>query len=253
MKPFHPEINLLFNALVFFTRIPAPQGVDYSGSNLNKASRYLPLIGLLIGVCAALMLSLTAQFLPQSLAVLLSMLTTILLTGAFHEDGLADCADGFGGGWNKEQVLRIMKDSRIGTYGAVALLISLTIKFHALSELLYPASVLILGHSLSRFAAVCLIYRDSYVREDADAKAKPLANRIDRNGLLIASLPPVLALLLMASLSAWLVLIPVCLVAVACSYYFKKRIGGYTGDCLGTCQQLTELSIYLFFCLPWFI
>lgn len=253
MKAFHPEINLLFNALVFFTRIPAPQGVDYSAANLNRASRYLPLVGLFIGACAALILSIAEQVFPLSLAVLLSMLTTILLTGAFHEDGLADSADGFGGGWNKEQVLRIMKDSRIGTYGVVALIITLAIKYHALSELMYPASILILGHSLSRFAAVCLIYRDSYVREDTDAKAKPLANRIDRNGLLIASLPPVLALLLMASLSAWLVLIPVCLITAGCSYYFNKRIGGYTGDCLGTCQQLTELSIYLFFCLPWFI
>lgn len=253
MKPFHPEINLLFNALVFFTRIPAPKGVDFSTVNLNRASRYFPLIGLFVGACAALVLITTSQFLPLSLAVLLSMASSILITGAFHEDGLADSVDGFGGGWSKEQVLRIMKDSSIGTYGVVALIITLAIKYHALGELMYPASVLILGHSLSRFAAVCLIYRDNYVREGADAKAKPLASTIERNGLLIAGLPPVLALLLMASLNAWLVLIPVCLITAGCSYYFNKRIGGYTGDCLGTCQQLTELSIYLFFCLPWFI
>ncbi|MEH6575708.1 MAG: adenosylcobinamide-GDP ribazoletransferase [Amphritea sp.] len=253
MKPFHPQLNLFFNALVFFTRIPAPPGVDYSTQHLTQASRYLPLIGLLVGSIGALVWLASAALLPDPLAIIFSIAATILLTGAFHEDGLADSADGFGGGWNKEQILRIMKDSRIGSYGAITLMLVLASKYSALMHIAYPASVMILAHTLSRFAAVCLISHDNYVREDETAKVKTLANHIDRKGLIIAAAPVLLTLSLMASITAWLVLVPVLLVTLGCSYYFNKRIGGYTGDCLGACQQLTELTCYLFFCLPLFI
>lgn len=257
MKPFHPQLHLFFNALVFFTRIPAPNGVDYSAENLNRASRYFPWIGVLVGGIGALSYSLAETIFPPSLALLLAMAATVWVTGAFHEDGLADSADGFGGGWQKAQILAIMKDSRIGTYGTVTLMLVMAGKFSALSQITDPASVMILAHCLSRFAAVCLIYHDTYVREDADAKAKPLASQISAQGLTIAALPVLLILFIMASLSSqltvWLVLIPVALVTIGCSRYFNRRLGGYTGDCLGACQQVTELTCYLFFCLPFFI
>ncbi|GGK69244.1 adenosylcobinamide-GDP ribazoletransferase [Amphritea balenae] len=253
MKPFHPQVNLFFNALVFFTRIPAPAGVDFSSANLSQASRYLPIIGLLIGAIAAVIWWVTSQLLPQPIAILLSMLSTLLATGAFHEDGLADCADGFGGGWEKPQILTIMKDSRIGAYGAIALIMMLALKFSALSSLTHIITALLLGHSLSRLAAVCLIYKDSYVQDDAQSKVKPVARTIDKQGMLVAALPAILIFILMADIAALLVLIPVTLTTLGCSFYFNKRIGGYTGDCLGSCQQLNELVIYLWFCLPWML
>lgn len=249
MKPFPDQLNLFFNALVFFTRIPAPQGVDFSAENLNRASRYFPLVGAFVGLIAALVWWCSAQFFPNEIAILLSMAATLLATGCFHEDGLADCADGFGGGWEKSQVLEIMKDSRIGTYGTVVLIIALGLKFAALNSITELVSVLILGHCLSRFASVYLIYKDDYVQEDLVSKAKPLASKIDRQGLMIAALPAALVLILMASVTAWLVVIPVILITLACSQYFRKRIDGYTGDCLGTCQQLNEIAIYLWFSL----
>jgi len=252
MKRFPAEINLFFNALVFFTRIPAPKGVVFSESNQNLASRYFPLIGLLIGSVCAFIYLVSSHIFPSSIALLLSMATSLLLTGAFHEDGLADSADGFGGGWTKKQILQIMKDSRIGTYGTVTVITALALKYNALAAIAQPALIMVLGHSLSRLAAVFLIYKDQYVRDDDQAKAKPLANSIDLRSLGIAALPPI-AVLLMMDLTAWLVLAPVALTVVLCSRYFNQRIGGYTGDCLGACQQLSELTIYLFFCIPLFL
>lgn len=249
MKPFHPEINLFFNALVFFTRLPAPKGVDFSDANLSKASRYFPLIGLLIGVIAAFVWWLTAHIFDTTLAVLFSMLSTLLITGAFHEDGLADCADGFGGGWQKQQVLQIMKDSRIGSYGAIALVMILLFKYAALDQLLYPMAALILAHPLSRLAAVSIVHLDTYVRDSGSSKVQSAARQIEFGSLIIAALPVMLVLLVLADMQIWLVLIPVILVTQLCRRYFKRRIGGYTGDCLGACQQLTELTVYLWFCL----
>ena len=115
------EIRLFFTALMFFTRLPCPAWVGYSESYLNHSARYFPLVGVIVGGIGGLTFWLAQLIWPPSIAVLLSMLATIAVTGAFHEDGLADSCDGFGGGWGKEQVLAIMKDSRLGTFGAIGL------------------------------------------------------------------------------------------------------------------------------------
>ncbi len=246
------HLNLFYNALTFFTRLPAPPWVEYSEQHLNRSSRFFPWVGLLVGAVAALSFWLCAQLFPLPLAALLSMLSTILLTGAFHEDGLADVCDGFGGGWTRDQVLTIMKDSRIGTYGVAGLGLALLLKHQALVQLTDMVPILLLAHTLSRFAAVTLLYTDCYVRQDPLSKARPLAQQISVQELAIAALPVLLCLLLLDA-RAWLVLVPVLILRQGLAAYFRRRIGGYTGDCLGACQQLCELAIYLFFCLPWFI
>lgn len=245
----HPEVHLFFNALTFFTRIPAPAWVEFSDQHLNRASRYFSWIGLIVGSVAAITYFLAASLFPQSLAIILSMLATVWLTGGFHEDGLADACDGFGGGWEKSQILTIMKDSRLGTYGALGLLFALLMKFQTLNviEQLIPA--LLLAHTLSRFAALTLIYSDDYVREDLQSKAKPLANRMSQRELMIAAIPVLLCLIPLGP-KVWLVIIPVWLMRNWLSQFFRRWIGGYTGDCLGATQQLCELTVYLYFCLP---
>jgi len=240
--------QLFKTALMFFTRIPINLP-NFQESDLNDSVQYFPLVGVLVGAIAALAFWLSQLVLPVSLAVLISMGVSIYLTGAFHEDGLADAADGLGGGWHKEQVLTIMQDSRIGSYGAVALLMVLLTKFQALTHIgtmLLPM-VLIAGHALSRFAGVLVIYTQRYVR--AEGKSKPLATHLSRQQLLVASIFGLLPLILfVAYLGQWQLLVSILPVMAAWSWFsrlLKRRLGGYTGDCLGAMQQITELAFYL--------
>lgn len=230
-------------AILFFTRIPI-KFQDFNEADLNKATRFFPLVGMLVGAVGALVFWLADILLPLEIAVLISMVATILLTGAFHEDGLADAVDGLGGGWTKEQVLTIMVDSRIGSYGAIGLVLALLIKYQALSyqtAAFIPASI-IAGHALSRLCAVLVMLTQTYVK--AAGKSKPLATELKLTELIMATsfglLP--LAFLEIQFLGA---LIPVAVVWLWFSAKIKTRLGGYTGDCLGAMQQMTEIAFYI--------
>lgn len=241
------ELEYFFGAVRFFTRLPVPAWVGHSSAGLNRAARYFPAVGILVGLIAVLVYGLTSLVWPKTLALLASMAATIYATGAFHEDGLADSIDGLGGGWDKAQVLTIMKDSRLGSYGAVGLVLVLLGKFLALVELreVWIPAVLIAGHALSRFCSTTLIYYLDYVREDAQAKSKPLATHLSRGELLIAGLFAGAALLMLPPGPAVRATLFAALVTVYCGRLFHRRLGGYTGDCLGATQQLTELAFYL--------
>jgi adenosylcobinamide-GDP ribazoletransferase len=235
--------RLLKTALVFFTRVPLMLP-DYDEADLARSTRYFPLVGLLVGAFGALVFWLGDFLLPLELAVLLSMVATLLLTGAFHEDGLSDAVDGLGGGWEKEQVLTIMTDSRVGSYGAIAIVLALLIKFQALSHLsaaMIPLA-LVAGHALSRFCAALVIATQSYVKPEG--KAKPLATQITPGELLVAAVFGLLPLVLL-DIRLLSSLVPVTLVWFWFSAKIRSRIGGYTGDCLGAMQQLTEVAFYL--------
>lgn len=243
------EPEYFFAALRFFTRLPVPAWVGHSQAQLDQAARYFPLVGVIVGTLGALVTEVSALLLPVSLAILLGMVATLLVTGAFHEDGLADTIDGMGGGWGKAQVLTIMKDSRVGSYGAIGIGLALLTKYTALAEIegaFEPpvlAFALVAAHGVSRFASTTLIHGLEYVREDETAKSKPLARRLSFGGMACAGLFGLLPCLLLG----WYALVPLMLVALTtllAARYFQRRIGGYTGDCLGATQQLTELAFY---------
>ena len=245
MNPVRRELEYFFGAVRFFTRLPAPAWVGHSAEMLNHSARYFTLVGLIVGLIGALVFALTSFFFPKTLAVLLAMAATILVTGAFHEDGWADMVDGFGGGWTRERTLEIMKDSRIGSYGAIALVLLLLAKFMALVELdmLLVAPALIAGHALSRLCATSVMHFLDYARDEG--KAKPLATRISLGELAVAGFFGLIALVLLPPLS---VITGVLLAAAATAWLtrkFKHRLGGYTGDCLGATQQLAEVAFYL--------
>lgn len=237
------EWRLWLVALSFFTRVPV-QVADFKEAELNHAAKYFPLVGILVGLVAAAIYGLAILVWPLKLAVLASMAATIWLTGAFHEDGLADAADGLGSGWEKQQVLIIMQDSRLGSFGAIALFLVLLTKFEALSHTSAPLlpGIMLAGHALSRFAAVLVIYTQSYVR--ASGKSKPLATQLTRGEMLLAGLFG-LAPLALLGYKVLLAMLPVALIWFWFSNKLKKRLGGYTGDCLGAMQQLTEVAFYL--------
>ena len=240
------EWTVLLGAVQYFTRLPVPARIGHGPAVLGEAIRYLPLIGVAVGALAAGIYTAALHVLPARLAILLSMAGTVWLTGAFHEDGLADSADGLGGGYDREQVLAIMKDSRLGTFGALALLLAVLVKWEALAALPAAAvpAALVAAHAGSRALAVVLMATLPYVRPAAaDSRARPLVS-VSRFSLVIALLTGALPLLLLgragliaaaaASLGAWYV-----------HQRLSARLGGYTGDGLGAAQQLAELACYI--------
>lgn len=237
-------------AMGFFSRLPMPKNTPYSEERMNRSGRYFSTVGLLLGVlCGGVFLLLDAV-LPSAIAIFLMMSFSLMLTGAFHEDGLTDMADGIGGGMTVERRLTIMKDSRIGTYGASALIMALLGKWVLLNELVSMAGlfmIIITGYTFSRAIAASLIYDMPYVSDLDTSKSKPLANKQTKGELAFLMLIGLLP-------SLWFGLAFTCVLAFVAYVFrvgFKKwliaRIGGFTGDCLGAAQQLMELLIYIVF------
>ena len=243
-------------AIQFFTRLPVPAWVGHAPQQLDQSARYFPLVGAVVGALAAAVLWLAVQVLPLPLAAGLSMAASILVTGAFHEDGLSDFADGMGGGHSKEKILAIMKDSRIGVYGAVTLILVLLLKYQALVELCathslqLAAAALIAAHTVSRLMAASLILTQSYVRDDESARAKSAAHHMNPFSFAIALLSALAALFIPYAVAASAAALAAAVAAALLmrtwlAWRLQKRLGGYTGDCLGAVQQLSELAFYL--------
>ncbi len=246
---FRKQLNLLLIAMSFFTRIPIPAWVEFDSDKLNKASRYFGVVGVIVGVLSAAVFWLSQFILPNSVAVILAIIASVLITGGFHEDGLADTADGFGGGWKVADKLKIMKDSRIGTYGTLAVGLTLLLKWQLLVEIalyspLKAAIALIVAHSLSRVVAASMIFSEQYVTEDDGSKSKPLAQHQHINDLLILCLSGFAVLACLNGLVAFVLLLALVALRQLLIWGFNRQIGGYTGDTLGAAQQISELMCY---------
>lgn len=234
---------------MFFTRLPVPT-IPYSLQILQKSARYFSWVGVLVGLVAAVTYFLLQQYVSISLAIVVSTVSTILLTGAFHEDGWADSCDAFGGGYTPEKILLIMKDSRLGTYGVIGLIGMLSTKFLLITELstkLVPwqvATCMVYAHCVSRLGAVGVMQLLPYVQDIDASKVKPLANRKLYTYEWALALLPVLVSIYWLPIQYVLVLPLCCVTVLLCAWYFKRKIGGYTGDCLGATQQVTECVCY---------
>jgi adenosylcobinamide-GDP ribazoletransferase len=255
------EITIFFTALMFYTRIPCPKNLDHSPEHLNRASRYFPLIGWIVGTISFLVFWFSSILFDLNIAILLSLIAGVLVTGAFHEDGLADTFDGFGGGWTKPKILEIMKDSRIGAYGVIALIFLFTLKFFAIFHLIKKMHsdnyliplIFIVYHALSRLTAINLVFTSHYTREDETSKIKPIAKSYSTKEVLGAYCFGLIPLIFLCFYH-WLflfVLVPLILLYFYSKYYFNKWIDGYTGDCLGAVEQLAEVTCLLTFIVIW--
>ena len=243
------QLRAFFTALMFLTRVPCPRWVGHTPDLLARSTTWFPAVGLLVGLCGALVYRGAALGWPPLVAATLAVGATVWLTGAFHEDALADACDGFGGGWEPDQVLAIMKDSRIGSYGAVGLGLALVARAAALAGLepALAARALVAGHVLGRWSSLPLIWRYRYVRESG-AKSRPFAASVTPLRLAAGSalaLAIVAATLATRPTAAALVLAAALAVTALAGRYFRRRIGGITGDCLGAANQLVELAAYL--------
>lgn len=249
IKALRHEFWRFLLAVEFLTRVPVVARSAYSEQRFADSVRHYPLVGLLVGTIAAAVFLVAARFLPHVIAVLLSTAFVMLFTGAFHEDGLADTFDGIGGGNTAERSLEIMKDSRIGVFGMAALWTVLATKVSALNSMdgIAVAISLVAAHCMSRWSSVVAIASSSYVRHEGTGK--PVAAGIRRSALMYASivgLAPLPGLVLVG--------LPMAAVGAAVGLaaghaltrlFYERKIGGYTGDCLGAVQQLSELGVYL--------
>lgn len=243
---------LLFKmALMFFTRIPVGKLEAYDQDLLNQSARYFPLVGVVVGFLCALVYALVQAIWPPTVSVILSVGFGIWLTGAFHEDGLADCCDGLGGGWDKARILEIMKDSRIGTYGFVGLGLVLSLKVFSLIELAQGnlslwavCVVMVAGHTFSRWSACVIMRVMAYVRLDETSKSKPIAKTFSQHDSIFASI----IALVVACFLPWplqFAVLGMLPLAGYLAYKLHQWLQGYTGDGLGAIQQLSELGFYL--------
>jgi adenosylcobinamide-GDP ribazoletransferase len=264
-------------AVQFFTRIPVTgrlaEWVGFSPAMLRASAAHFPGVGWLVGALVAAFTALLLAALPDGgysplVAAVWGTAFGVLITGAFHEDGLADVADGLGGTPDREHALIIMKDSRVGAFGAIAVLLALLAKVSLLallgsvsSLLLCPA--LFIAHVVSRTWPLLLIRLMPHVGDAAGSKSKPLADQISRASLLVAFVWcfAALALVFYALIAiefiafdddalAWVGSLVMALTASGIAFFvmwrwFWKRLQGFTGDCLGATQQACELAFYL--------
>lgn len=245
------QVRLFFIALQFFTRLPIPQWVGFDANWLHQSSRYFPAVGVVVGATAAAVFGLAVMLWTPFVAILLSTGASIFLTGAFHEDGFADTCDGLGGGATKQRVLEIMTDSRIGAYGAIGIGLLLVLKCAALSGMSTQTAIasLLVAHPFSRLTSTFLIWKLDYVKQEG--KSKPLAQRMSNAEFAIATATVIVVLLVigLTGLLPWLVLVAGMAAAGAAAWWLARkcirRLGGYTGDCLGAVQQLSEVAFYL--------
>ena len=262
-------------AVQFFTRIPVTgrlaEWVGFSPAMLRASAAHFPGVGYVVGAAAAAVFALLLLFLPDTpftplVAAALSTVATVWLTGGFHEDGLADVADGLGGSYDRERALDIMKDSRVGAFGAMALVLALLCKV-ALLALLgsvdvlddagdtpafgggYVCAALWLGHVVSRTLPLVVIRLLPHVGDTATSKSKPLADQISAGGLGIAFLWCFGAIALASPAFDAINLAFACglsvLALLGLLRFFRRRLQGFTGDCLGTVQQVCEIAFYL--------
>jgi adenosylcobinamide-GDP ribazoletransferase len=235
-------------AFVFFTRLPfwrfkffqAPAGV------FSRVIHYWAVVGWLTGGTMAGVLWLSAQVFPYAIAVVLALLSRLLLTGALHEDGLADFIDGFGGGNTKGRILEIMKDSHIGTYGAIGLIVYFLLLHGLLSHLSLPVAcvAILAADPFCKFISSLMTSFLPYARAAGDSKARVVYERMQVKSFVIASFFGLTPLLLVRPGGWVLPFFPLpAYVFLLC--LMKKKIGGYTGDCCGAIFLLCELSFYM--------
>jgi len=243
-------MNSFLLALQFFTRIPVNCQLRFTPEEVGRSTVYVPFIGALVGFGTSFATYLFVGWFTLWPGVLLGLLVAVLLTGAFHEDGLADTADGLGGGITRERAMVIMRDSRLGTYGAVALFFGLGIRAASIGamaqvDLERACLWIIVAAMMGRWAALALMRWMPYARE-ANAPAKPVVEGVTTRRLMVATL---YTGFLAAALIGLPTLVPVFVLtsvgALAAAWYFHRRLHGLTGDCLGAVNQVIEIVILL--------
>jgi adenosylcobinamide-GDP ribazoletransferase len=249
------QARALAAAFTFMTRLPLGALASHDPADLPASSVYFPVVGLAVALVGGIVYALAVHLWPAPLAIVLSMCATVFTTGAFHEDALADAFDGFGGGWSPEQILAIMKDSRVGSYALVGVTLTLAAKFaalHAIASANGPIAIgraLVAGHVLGRWSNLVLIRRYPYVRPAGEAErpsaGRPFVGGVSGGRLVAATVIALIILdVALGREALWPLMIALVVTAVA-GRYFRRRVAGITGDALGAANQIVEVCVYL--------
>lgn len=252
------QLRLFLVALQCYTRIPVTgriaRWMGWDPAWISPSARYFPAVGIIVGGLSALMYSAAGVVLPHGVAVLLALITGVLLTGAFHEDGLADTCDAFGCSHDRNKILTVMKDSRLGTYGVIGLLLMVMLRYETLSSISpdWVPTTLVCAAAWSRFCTLWVVRWLPHAQTDdvPGSIAKPIATAVGRHEMLIAFVGAAIPIGVMIwwSGGAWGLLTAALASAIPArigAWYFRQRIGGYTGDCLGATQQVSEMVFQL--------
>jgi len=250
MNAIRAELVLLLAAAGFLTRIPVPGWVGWTDDRMIRASRYFPVIGALIGGIGGLTWWLAGLVLPAAASAGLALAAMLLLTGALHEDGLADCADGLGGGKTGDKALEIMRDSRVGSYGVLALVISIGLRWTALAALapLWGVLALAISCGIGRAVIVPAPALASYARPDGLGSQVAVGAGFREIGSALGTA------LVFALVAGWVGILALLLALAAAGgflFYMVRRVGGYTGDGLGAMVQLGEITALLVLAGAW--
>lgn len=234
-------------AFIFFTRLPFWRIKEVPAESFKHVVNYWPLVGWFTGSLTAVTLWLTSMILPTGVAVLLAIICRLFITGALHEDGLADFFDGFGGGTTKECTLAIMKDSHIGSYGVIALIFYFLLLWGLISAISLPLAcfVIVAGDVWGKLVASQLINVLPYARKEEESKNKTVYNRMGWQAFLVSLIFGITPLLVLLPVRLWLAALLPLFVFLILYRIMKKRLQGYTGDCCGATVLLCELSFYL--------
>jgi adenosylcobinamide-GDP ribazoletransferase len=239
------------NALRFMTVLPVPSSDAAAKPDwLSRCAKYFPAVGICVGVVSAGALLLAGAIWGPVIAALMAVAASIVVTGALHEDGLADTADGFGGGWSVERRLAIMKDSRIGTYGVLALAFGIALRVASLAEmpLWSAAAALIAAHAAARITPAFVMNAMPYAGDTAAMKVSYADARVSAHDMRFAAIVTLCALVPLAFVSILSVITGLLLGAIfaaAIVLWARKLINGYTGDVLGATEQMFEIGFLL--------
>lgn len=240
------ELRALGVAVAFLTRLPVPAGIHaLRPGDLQRATSWFPLVGAFVGLVTAVLAVFLDAHLPFAVALLIALLVEARLTGAFHEDAVADAFDAFGGGFSRERVLEILKDSRIGSYGALALFGAFLLRYESTKELpsgIFHAAV-VAAAAMGRLAGMLLLAALPTIPERAslgrDLVALPRSRVF---GALLAATPALGWLAWLDARAAALAVALCALVVAIAVRYVGRRIGGSTGDALGTATYAVQLT-----------
>jgi adenosylcobinamide-GDP ribazoletransferase len=246
-----------FAAVQFLTRVPVPATWTTKGSLTAASLAYFPLVGTLVGAGTGVAIWLLSYWWSIGIAVLLAMTLEAIMTGALHEDALADCCDGFGGGWTRDEVLRIFGDSRVGAFGVLGLMLAVGLKAAALATM--PAELIVPGviasATLGRWSMAIApgVLPPIAGRSSLSAMLDPAATRRATPVAALLVLPGLLPLAWFAPQQAVLAVIASMFVAYCFVIYVRRRIGGMTGDCLGCLCLLVQIVVLLVLAARWHV
>lgn len=237
----------LLAAILFFTRLPIGRWVNVPSDVFKRIIYLWPLTGWLTGGVMALSWWGFSQLFPAAVALILALLMRVLFTGGLHEDGLGDFVDGFGGGGNKESILRIMKDSNVGSYALMGMIFYFLLLFFTLNSL--PKGMifglLLVGDPLAKSIAATITSTLDYARPESESKFKVLFARLNWGQWMALILFGILPILLLLKPHYWLAALAPVITMLLIRSYVKRKIGGYTGDICGATFLIGELAFYL--------